>query len=241
MTYRARSRDGSSSSSPTGQGNAASLVAFALEVATMIKRRTLLQSLLALVGARPIGALVPGSWPWRQATPPALMSDARVDDASAPLPTSCFRARSAKQARAAAVDRFVRWHRNYREAADRGHSYGASTLEPADRARRRRRDMPRNSPRWTTQAQARGARGIRGARDVDRGAQSSKTALNAAAARSPACPRVRPARNLVAGLHGVFLQQRGRATTWPTTRRSAATAAAGSTDPIGAPAPLGRG
>jgi Gluconate 2-dehydrogenase subunit 3 len=85
-----------------------------------MRRRTLLQSVAAALLVGPKASL------GLAAQAPAL-TDAHLTTiravADVVLPTALGDA-----GRAAAVDRFVLWIRNYREGADRGHSYGASTL-----------------------------------------------------------------------------------------------------------------
>lgn len=89
-----------------------------------MKRRTLLQSLAAALFVRPT---VTVTLPAQVA---ATLTDAQVATlhslAEVVLPTAAGEA-----GRAAAVDRFVTWVRDYREGADRGHSYGSSVLSPA--------------------------------------------------------------------------------------------------------------
>jgi len=91
-----------------------------LFLAGSIRRRTLFQTALALFVARPwarIRAL---------AQAPAL-TDRDIATLHA-IAEVVLPAAIGADGRAAAVDRFVRWVRNYREGADRGHGYGASTL-----------------------------------------------------------------------------------------------------------------
>jgi len=88
-----------------------------------MKRRTLLQSLVAALFVRRRGAALLAE----QA--PAALTEANVTTlralADVVLPSALGDA-----GKAAAVDRFVTWVRDYREGADRGHSYGASVLSP---------------------------------------------------------------------------------------------------------------
>jgi hypothetical protein len=88
-----------------------------------MKRRTLLRSLLALAMAPVARRKL-----FAQARPSLGESDIVTlrAVAEAVLPTAL-----GDSGREAAVQRFVRWVRNYRESADRGHSYGASTLSQA--------------------------------------------------------------------------------------------------------------
>jgi len=88
-----------------------------------MKRRTLLQSLAAALFVRPsVSVALP-------AQAPATLTETQVTTlralAEVVLPTSAGDA-----GRSAAVDRFVTWVRDYREGADRGHSYGASVVSP---------------------------------------------------------------------------------------------------------------
>jgi len=88
-----------------------------------MKRRTLLQSLAAALLVRPSGSLA-----LRGQGLPAL-TEAQVTTlralAEVVLPTEAGDA-----GRAAAVDSFVTWVRDYREGAERGHTYGASVVSP---------------------------------------------------------------------------------------------------------------
>jgi hypothetical protein len=86
-----------------------------------MRRRTLFQSLGALLLARPFARLTPGT------QRPADLSTAQVTTlraiADVTLPESI-----GADAREAVVDRFVAWVKNYREGADMGHGYGSSAL-----------------------------------------------------------------------------------------------------------------
>ena len=88
-----------------------------------MKRRTVLKSLAAVVAAPALSDLA------LSAQTPGL-SDADVTTlraiAEVVLPTAI-----GSSGRDTAVAKFVAWVRNYREGADRGHSYGASTLASA--------------------------------------------------------------------------------------------------------------
>src|SRR4051812_9509987 len=88
-----------------------------------MKRRTLLQSLAAALFVRPSASL------GLPAQAPATLTEAQVTTlravAEVVLPTAAGDA-----GRSAAVERFVTWVRDYREGADRGHSYGASVVSP---------------------------------------------------------------------------------------------------------------
>jgi hypothetical protein len=87
-----------------------------------MKRRTLLQSIVAvlfvgpfsrlrLLAQAPATALTEGNIATMKAVAEIVLPSALGD-----------------AGRAEAVDRFARWIRNYREGVDRGHSYGSSTL-----------------------------------------------------------------------------------------------------------------
>jgi hypothetical protein len=85
-----------------------------------MRRRTLLQSLALVLAWRPVARLTLFAQP-----PPLTAEHVATLGAVAEvvLPTAVDRA-----GRERAVTRFVSWVRNYREGADRGHSYGASNL-----------------------------------------------------------------------------------------------------------------
>ena len=86
-----------------------------------MKRRTLMQSLAAGLFLEPLARLR------ALAQSPAGLTGANITTlkamAEVVLPSALGDA-----GRAAAVDRFVQWTRDYREGADRGYGYGASTL-----------------------------------------------------------------------------------------------------------------
>jgi len=86
-----------------------------------MKRRTLLQSIAAVLFTWPMDRLR------LLAQDAPALTDANLKTlgaiAEAVLPTALN-----EDERGKAVDRFARWVRDYREGADRGHSYGASTL-----------------------------------------------------------------------------------------------------------------
>jgi hypothetical protein len=89
-----------------------------------MKRRTWIQSVAAVLLTGPIGRL--RALAQAPAAAPAL-TDANVATLAAVadvvLPSAL-----GPSGRTAAVDRFVKWIREYREGADRGYSYGSSTL-----------------------------------------------------------------------------------------------------------------
>lgn len=90
-----------------------------------MKRRTLLQSFAALVALPPLGR----ASRFAQTAGPADLTDANIATlkaiADVVLPASLGAAGRDK-----AVAAFVAWVRNYKEGADRGHSYGSSTVSP---------------------------------------------------------------------------------------------------------------
>jgi hypothetical protein len=89
-------------------------------VASTIRRRTLFQSAVALIVTRPwarVRALVQAS----------ILTERDIATLQA-IGEVVLPAAIGAGGRKAAVDKFVRWVRNYREGADRGHGYGASTL-----------------------------------------------------------------------------------------------------------------
>ena len=86
-----------------------------------MKRRTLFQSVAAVLLARPLAR-----WPLAAPAQAALSSSDvatlhAIGDVVLPDAVGA-------DGKALAVDRFVAWVRNYREGADMGHGYGASTL-----------------------------------------------------------------------------------------------------------------
>jgi hypothetical protein len=89
-----------------------------------MKRRTLLQSIAAILFSTPFGRITLRG---QTAATPTALTDSHVATlkavAEVVLPGAIGEA-----GRGAAVDRFVLWVRNYREGADRGYSYGSSTL-----------------------------------------------------------------------------------------------------------------
>ena len=92
-----------------------------------MKRRTLLQSIATLLFTGPLGRLTLRGQTAATAPTVTLLTEGQVATlnavAAVVLPSAIGDA-----GRTAAVDRFVRWVKDYREGADRGHSYGSSTL-----------------------------------------------------------------------------------------------------------------
>jgi hypothetical protein len=87
-----------------------------------MKRRTLLQSFATLFAIRPFSNLR-----LLAQTGPAGLTDANVTTLKA-IAEVVLPGAIGSAGRDKAVRDFVVWVRNYREGADRGHSYGASTL-----------------------------------------------------------------------------------------------------------------
>ena len=87
-----------------------------------MKRRTLLKSVAAALVARPAAGLAQRA----QADPPPF-SPAEIDTLRA-IAVVILPDEIGAPARERAVAAFVRWHANYREGADMGHTYGASTV-----------------------------------------------------------------------------------------------------------------
>jgi hypothetical protein len=89
-----------------------------------MKRRTLLESIAAALCTWPLGRLR------LLAQVPQGPSDANLQALKA-LAEVVLPSGLGEAGRTAAVNRFVLWIRDYREGADRGYSYGASTLSQA--------------------------------------------------------------------------------------------------------------
>jgi hypothetical protein len=86
-----------------------------------MKRRTVLQSLAALLVVRP--------WAWLRLLaqgPAEFNTDQR--DALGALAEVVLPSTLSEDDRALVVDRFARWVRDYREGADMGHGYGSARL-----------------------------------------------------------------------------------------------------------------
>lgn len=158
-----------------------------------MKRRTLLQLTGAVAAWSPIARL-------RAFVQPAPFTDdqkaALAAIADAVLPASI-----GASGRAAATQKFIAWHLNYRMGADMGHSYGASTLRPASPAP----VLPRYAAQFAALDQAARAQGATSfasaAPDVRR--TVIEAALNApqAVSRMPARPT---GANLVADFMGLY-------------------------------------
>jgi hypothetical protein len=84
-------------------------------------RRTVLKSLAAAFAARPAAALA------QQAAAATTFSPAEIDTLHA-IADVVLPAEIGAEARKKAVTDFVSWFANYRQGADMGHGYGASTL-----------------------------------------------------------------------------------------------------------------
>jgi hypothetical protein len=91
-----------------------------------MKRRAVLQSLASVVAVsrRPRGARDVSTAPAQQ----PFAFDAAAVAALRALADVALPSALDAGAREGIVDDFVRWHRNYREGGETGHSYGASTL-----------------------------------------------------------------------------------------------------------------
>ena len=87
-------------------------------------RRTLLKSLAAAFAARPVVTLA------QQAAGATTFSPTEVDTLRA-IADVVLPAEIGSDARRKAVTTFVAWFANYRQGADMGHGYGASTLRAA--------------------------------------------------------------------------------------------------------------
>ena len=87
-------------------------------------RRTLLKSLAAAFAARPAATLA------QQAAPATTFSPTEIETLHA-IGDVVLPAEISADARRKAVTTFVSWFANYRQGADMGHGYGASTLRTA--------------------------------------------------------------------------------------------------------------
>jgi hypothetical protein len=91
-----------------------------------MKRRTLLQS-IAILFTGPLGRITLRGQTVATAVTATPLTESHVATLNAMAEVVLPGAIGAA-GRTAAVDRFVRWVKDYREGADRGHSYGSSTL-----------------------------------------------------------------------------------------------------------------
>ena len=91
-----------------------------------MKRRTLLQFTAAFAAWSPIARL-------RAFAQPGPFTDDQKSALSA-IGDVALPASIGASERAAATQKFIAWHQNYRMGADMGHSYGASTLRPGSPA-----------------------------------------------------------------------------------------------------------
>ena len=89
-----------------------------------MRRRTVLKSLAAAFAARPAATLV------QQAAAATTFSPTEIDTLHA-IADVVLPAEIGADARRKAVTTFVSWFANYRQGADMGHGYGASTLRAA--------------------------------------------------------------------------------------------------------------
>src|SRR3954468_13070978 len=95
-----------------------------------MNRRTLLQSIATLIFSGPLGRItLRGQTAATTTTGPTAttLTESHVATLNA-MAEVVLPGAIGEPGRKAAVDRFVRWIKDYREAADRGHSYGSSTL-----------------------------------------------------------------------------------------------------------------
>jgi hypothetical protein len=95
-----------------------------------MKRRTLLQSIATLLFTGPLARItLHGQAAATAQTAPTVttLTESHVATLNA-VAEVVLPGAIGDAGRTAAVDRFVRWVKDYREGADRGHSYGSSTL-----------------------------------------------------------------------------------------------------------------
>lgn len=158
-----------------------------------MRRRTLLQLTGAIAAWSPIARL-------RAFAQPAPFTDDQKASLAA-LADVVLPASIGAAGRAAATQKFIAWHLNYRMGADMGHSYGASTLRPASPAP----VLPRYAAQFAAldqAARAQGAASFAGAtldirRVVVEAALNTPQAVN----RMPARPT---GANLVADFMGLY-------------------------------------
>jgi hypothetical protein len=95
-----------------------------------MKRRTLLQSIATVLFTGPFGRITLGGQAAATApTAPTVTTLTASQVATLKAVAAVVLPGAIGDAgRTAAVDRFVQWVKDYREGADRGHSYGSSTL-----------------------------------------------------------------------------------------------------------------
>ena len=159
----------------------------------MINRRTLLQLTGAFAAWSPIARLraFAQAVPFTDDQKAALAAMAEVT-----LPASIGAA-----GRAAATQKFIAWHLNYRMGADMGHSYGASTLRPGSPAP----VLPRYAAQFAALDQAARAAGAQTFASAT--AEIRRSAVEAALNTPPPVNRM-PARptgaNLVADFMGLY-------------------------------------
>ena len=190
-----------------------------------MRRRTLLQSIAGAFVARPRVDLRAAP---QSATSAPDLTAANVATLHA-IGEVVLPASIGEPARRAAVDGSLRWVRNYREGADRGHGYGASTLStptgPSPALQ-----YPAQFAALDAHAPAAGRRRLRRCRSTS-GARSSRTLLNQPQPvnRLPARPT---GANLVADFMGFYFTSADGVRPRLSAPRSTATAAARSTDRI---------
>jgi hypothetical protein len=158
-----------------------------------MRRRTLLRLTAAIAAWSPIARLrafvQPAPFTDDQKTALAAMADVT-------LPASIGAA-----GRAAAVQKFIAWHLNYRQGADMGHGYGASTLRPTSPAP----VLPRYAAQFMSLDQAARAQGAASfaaaSADVRRAVVESALNTPQPVNRMPAHPS---GANLVADFMGLY-------------------------------------
>ncbi len=160
-----------------------------------MKRRTLLQLAGAIVAWSPVARLRAF-----QRQPAAPFSDEQKTALTA-LADVVLPASIGAAGRAAATQKFIRWHMNYRANADMGHTYGASTLRSASPMP----VAPRYAPQFAALDQAARAQG---AASFAAASSAVRRALVEAALNTPQPVNRMPARptgaNLVADFMGLY-------------------------------------
>jgi hypothetical protein len=160
-----------------------------------VKRRTLLKSVAAALVARPAKGLAQAAQAAASTFTPADVETLRAiadvvlpEEVDAPV-------------RERAVQAFVRWHDRYREGADMGHTYGASTVRAASGSAPARR-YPAQFVALRDAAVARGAKSFATLpRDARRSVIEAQLNTPTPVTRMPAQPT---GANLIADLMGSF-------------------------------------